>query len=144
MPDHLLPQDLEGWLAFISKAELPILRQTARHLDKARQQADQISGRDITDIVLQDPLLAIRVLAYIQEVSHGRLHSDITNIASAVMMLGIDPFFRKFEQPLTLETMLRGQRQALLGVLQVILRMRQNTLQKISWPSNKKEMKLML
>ena len=123
MPDNPSPQDLEGWLAFISRAELPILRQTARHLDEARQQADQISGRDITDIVLQDPLLAIRVLAYIQEVSHGRLHSDITNIASAVMMLGIDPFFRKFEQPLTLETMLRGQRQALLGVLQVILRM---------------------
>ena len=118
-----LPQDLAGWLAFVSRTELPILRQTARRLDQARQQIDQVSGRDITNIVLQDPLLAIRVLAYIQDVGHGHLHSDITNIASAVMMLGVDPFFRMFEQALTLETMLQGQRQALLGVLQVILRM---------------------
>jgi oligopeptidase A len=48
--------------------------------------------------------------------------SDITNIASAVMMLGVDPFFRQFDRPLTLEGMLSGQPQALLGVLQVILR----------------------
>ncbi|WP_287654963.1 HDOD domain-containing protein [Accumulibacter sp.] len=101
---------------------MPILRQTARRLDHARQQIDRVNGRDITDIVLQDPLLAIRVLAYIQEASHRRLQSDITNIASAVMMLGIDPFFRKFDQPRTLETMLSGQPQALLGVVQVILR----------------------
>jgi HD-like signal output (HDOD) protein len=122
MCDKPTPRDLAGWVTFLSSAEMPILRQTARRLDQAHQQIDRVSGRDITDIVLQDPLLAIRVLAYIQEASHRRLHSDITNIASAVMMLGIDPFFRKFDQPRTLETMLSGQPQALLGVLQVILR----------------------
>ncbi|MBN8439419.1 MAG: HDOD domain-containing protein [Candidatus Accumulibacter sp.] len=122
MCDKPMPRDLAGWVTFLSSAEMPILRQTARRLDHARQQIDRVNGRDITDIVLQDPLLAIRVLAYIQEASHRRLQSDITNIASAVMMLGIDPFFRKFDQPRTLETMLSGQPQALLGVVQVILR----------------------
>jgi HD-like signal output (HDOD) protein len=116
------PQELADWLTFFSGTEMPVLRQTARRLDEARQNIDRVSGRDITDIVLQDPLLATRVLAYIQAVSRRRLQSDITNIASAVMMLGVDPFFRKFDQPLTLETMLAGQPAALLGVLQVILR----------------------
>jgi hypothetical protein len=85
----------------VSGTEMPVLRQTARRLDEARQNIDRVSGRDITDIVLQDPLLAIRVLAYIQASASRRLQSDITNIASAVMMLGVDPFFRQFDQPLT-------------------------------------------
>ncbi|MBK7677445.1 MAG: HDOD domain-containing protein [Candidatus Accumulibacter sp.] len=122
MFDKHPPHDLAGWLAFVSGREMPVLRQTARRLDEARQNIDRVNGRDITDIVLQDPLLAIRVLAYIQAGSRRRLQSDITNIANAVMMLGVDPFFRQFDRPLTLERMLGGQPQALLGVLQVILR----------------------
>jgi HD-like signal output (HDOD) protein len=120
MLDKHPPHDLAGWLAFVSEREMPVLRQTTRRLDQARQDIDRLSGRDITDIVLQDPLLAVRVVAY--AVSGGRLQNDITNIASAVMMLGVDPFFRKFERLLTLESLFSGQPQALLGVLQVIVR----------------------
>lgn len=120
MPGTYPSCELNRWLTFFSERELPILRQTARRLEQARQQIDRVSGRDVTDIVLQDPLLAIRVLA--QAVSSGRLRNDITNIASAVMMLGVNPFFQRFEQALTLEKLLSGQPQALLGVLQVIVR----------------------
>ena len=122
MPDSHPPRDLAAWLSLFGAAEMPILRQTARRLDEARRHIDRVSGRDITDIVLQDPLLAIRVLAYIQSFASKHLRSDITNIASAVMMLGVEPFFRKFENPITIETMLSRKPQALLGVLQVILR----------------------
>ena len=116
------PKDLAGWLTLFSDSEMPILRQTTRRLDEARQHIDRVSARDITDIVLQDPLLAIRVLAYIQAFGSKHLRSDITNIASAVMMLGVEPFFRKFESPLTIEALLGRQPQALLGMLQVVLR----------------------
>jgi len=81
-----------------------------------------VNGRDIAAIVLQDPLMAVRVLAYIQPYVGKRLRSDITTIAGAVMMLGVEPFFRKFENPLTIEAMLGDEPQALLGVLQVIRR----------------------
>ena len=114
--------DLEAWVGFLSKAEIPILRQTARRLEEAHQNADQISGRDIAAIVLQDPLMAIRVLAYIQPFRGKHLRSDITTIANAVMMLGIEPFFARFDAPPTIETMLKSEPQALLGVLQVIRR----------------------
>ena len=122
MPDSHPPRDLAAWLSLFNAAEMPILRQTARRLEEARQHIDRVSGRDITDIVLQDPLLAIRVLAYIQSFGSKHLRSEITNIASAVMMLGVEPFFRKFENPITIETMLSRKPQALLGVLQVIMR----------------------
>lgn len=114
--------DLEAWVTFFSNAEMPILRQTARRLEEARQNIDKVSGRDIASIVLQDPLMAIRVLAYIQPFRGKHLRSDITTIANAVMMLGIEPFFSKLETPLTIEAMLKSEAQALLGLLQVIRR----------------------
>lgn len=121
MLDHPL-QDLETWVLYFSGAELPILRQTARRLEEARLNIDNVSGRDIANIVLQDPLMAVRVLAYIQPFRGKHLRSDITTIASAVMMLGIEPFFSKFENPLTIEAMLNDEPQALLGLLQVVRR----------------------
>jgi HD-like signal output (HDOD) protein len=122
MLDKRPPRDLAAWLSQITSEEIPVLRQTVRRLDEARQNIDRVGGRQITDIVLQDPLLAVRVLAYIQSVGSRRLRGDITNIAGAVMMLGVEPFFRAFDRPQTLEGRLGPQPAALLGVLQVVLR----------------------
>lgn len=121
MLDQPLP-DLDAWVDFFSHTEMPILRQTARRLEEARQNVDQINGRDIAAIVLQDPLMAVRVLAHIQPYRGKRLRTDITTIDHAVMMYGLEPFFARFEAPLTIETLLKNEPQALLGVLQVIRR----------------------
>ena len=121
MTEHSL-KGIDEWVSFLGSNEMPILRQTARKLEQARQNMDTISGRDIAGIVLQDPLMAVRVLAYIQPFTGKHLRSEITTIANAVMMLGIEPFFRKFETPATIESALKDEPQALLGVLQVIRR----------------------
>lgn len=115
-------ETLEAWVEYFNSAEMPILRQTARRLDEARQNIDAVSGRDIATIVLQDPLLAVRVLAYIQPFRGRHLRSDITTIGNAIMMLGVEPFFKRFETPLTIESLLKDEPQALLGVLHVIRR----------------------
>lgn len=117
-----LPENIDDWVALLGSKEMPILRQTARRLEQCHERIDTISGRDIASIVLQDPLMAVRVLAYIQPFTGKHLRSDITTIANAVMMLGIEPFFRKFEAPATIEAALKDEPQALLGVLQVIRR----------------------
>ena len=121
MPNQPL-QSLESWVNFFSKAEMPVLRKTLRQLEEARSKIDRINGRDIAAIVLQDPLMSIRVLAYIQPFISKRLHSDITNIGNAIMMQGIEPFFKNIGEPPTIEAMLKNEPQALLGVLQVIRR----------------------
>lgn len=116
------PRNIDDWVTLLSSKEMPILRQTARRLEQCHERVNSISGRDIASIVLQDPLMAVRVLAYIQPFTGKHLRSDITTIANAVMMLGIEPFFRKFETPATIEAALKDEPQALLGVLQVIRR----------------------
>jgi HD-like signal output (HDOD) protein len=139
MLNHPL-QDLEAWVLYFSGVELPILRQTARRLDEARLNIDKVSGRDIAGIVLQDPLMAVRVLAYIQPFRGKHLRSDITTIASAVMMLGIEPFFSKFENPVTIESMLKDEPQALLGLLQVIRRVQRAARYAHDWAFTRHDM----
>ena len=134
--------DIEAWVLFFSKAEIPILRQTARRLEEARQNIDRVSGRDIAAIVLQDPLLAIRVLAYIQPFRGKHLRSDITTIANAVMMLGIEPFFAHFETPTTIEATLKSEPQALLGVLQVIRRVQRASNYAHDWAFERHDMNI--
>ena len=123
MLEHALP-DLDGWVAYLSEQPLPVLRQTTRQLNDLSFNIDHISGRDIARIVLQDPLMAVRVLSYTQPY-HGRhLQQEITTVSRAVMMLGIEPFFRYFEDLPTIENTLKGQDpRALLGIIQVIRRM---------------------
>ena len=139
MTEHSL-KGIDEWVSFLGSNEMPILRQTARKLEQARQNVDTISGRDIAGIVLQDPLMAVRVLAYIQPFTGKHLRSEITTIANAVMMLGIEPFFRKFEAPNTIETMLKDEPQALLGVLQVIRRVQRASRYAHDWAFERHDM----
>ena len=141
MLDQPLP-DLATCVDFLSKAEMPILRQTVRKLEEARQNIDKVSGRDITAIVLQDPLMAVRVLAYIQPFRGKHLRSDITTIANAVMMLGIEPFFEKLEAPTTIETLLKAEPQALLGVLQVVRRVQRASHYAHDWAFERHDMNI--
>ena len=139
MTGHSL-KGIDEWVSFLGSNEMPILRQTARKLEQARQNMATISGRDIAGIVLQDPLMAVRVLAYIQPFTGKHLRSEITTIANAVMMLGIEPFFRKFEAPNTIETMLKDEPQALLGVLQVIRRVQRASRYAHDWAFERHDM----
>ena len=135
-------KNIDDWVAFLGSNEMPILRQTVRKLEQSRQNMDTISGRDIAGIVLQDPLMAVRVLAYIQPFTGKHLRSDITTIANAVMMLGIEPFFRRFEAPNTIEAMLKNEPQALLGVLQVIRRVQRASRYAHDWAFERHDMNI--
>lgn len=122
MIDHPLP-DRDAWVVLFSSSSLPVLRATKRHLEEMREDIDRVDARELARIILLDPIMTVRVLTYIQPF-HGRaLQHDITTIASALMMSGIQPFFNRFEALPTIEDALKGQDpHALLGVLHIIRR----------------------
>jgi len=122
MLDHPLP-DIDAWVLLFSNNSLPVLRVTKRRLDEMRQDLDRVDARELARVILQDPIMTVRILAYIQPFRGRALQHDITTIASAVMMAGIEPFFNRFSDLPTIEGMLKGEdTHALLGVLQVIRR----------------------
>ena len=122
MLDHPLPE-IDDWVVLFSNNSLPVLRITKRRLDDMRKNLDRVDARELAHVILQDPIMTVRVLAFIQPVRGRALQHDITTIASAVMMAGIEPFFNQFNDLPTIEGILKGvDQQALLGVLQIIRR----------------------
>jgi HD-like signal output (HDOD) protein len=134
------PADVDAWVSYFSAQELPVLRHTRQQLDEAATRMDTVSGREIAGIVLRDPLLAVRVLRYIQPLTGRRLHHDVATIAGSVMMLGVEPFFRHFERLPTLEERLKSAPQALLGALQVIQRAQRAARYAYEWALWRKDM----
>lgn len=115
--------DIDSWVAFFEAHPLPVLRHSRRQLDEMQTRIDKVSAREVAQLVLQDPVLSARVLAYIQPLRGKRLQHDITTIASAIMMSGIEPFFRRFGELPTIENNLKtASPQAWLGVMQVVRR----------------------
>ena len=122
MLDHALP-DIDSWTLLFSNNGLPVLRVTKRRLDEMRADLDRVDARELAHLILQDPIMTVRVLAFIQPLRGRSLQRDITTIASAVMMAGIEPFFNRFSELFTIEDQVKeAGPQALLGVLQVIRR----------------------
>jgi HD-like signal output (HDOD) protein len=115
-------RSLDSWVQYLSENEIPVMRQTVRGIAAGRENIDKINGRDISTIVLSDPMMTLRVLAYIRPFHGKRVLQEITTVDHAIMMLGVDPFFRHFEQMTELESMLKPHPQALLRLLQVIRR----------------------
>lgn len=125
--------DVDAYVAFLSGSEMPVLRHTRRQLEEAFAKLDRISGKDISRIVLRDPLMAVKVLYYIQPFQGKTLRSDITTIGSAIMMLGIEPFFDKFADLPTIEERLRDHPEAILGVVQLVRRVQQAARYAYDW-----------
>lgn len=115
-------RSIESWVEFFSAKDIPVLRQTVRSLEQARSDIDHVNGRQAAAIVMHDPLMTMRVLAYISTHHDRRLQKEITTIEQAVMMQGVEPFFRCFEQLSVVEEQLKPEPQALLGLLYVIRR----------------------
>lgn len=116
--------DLEAWVAFYGQAQIPVLRHTVQELDRLRENAENVNGRIVAGVILQDPLMTLRVLQYIEEHRRKRQTTDITTIERALMMIGIGPFFRDFQELPLVEEQLKSHPKALLGLLKVMNRAR--------------------
>jgi HD-like signal output (HDOD) protein len=105
-----------------SGREVPVLASTIAALRELRSNEDRITSRDVSRVVLHDPLLTLRVLRYAQAKKTSRQPTEITTVEHAVMMYGITSFFREFGAIPALETVLAGDPAALQGARNVISR----------------------
>ncbi len=123
MIEHPLP-DIDAWVLFYSQTDMPVLQHTKVELEKLRDNAECVNARFLAAIIMQDPLMTLRVLAYLEENRRKSQRTDITTIERALMMIGVGPFFRDFDDLPTLEDHLKANPKALLGALKVITRAR--------------------
>lgn len=121
--DHPLP-DTDAWVLTLARAELPILKHTNEALDKLRPQAEHVNARTLSGIIMQDPLMTLRIFAHLAESRRKTQLTDLTTIEQGLLMIGITPFFQHFNSMLRVEDYLKSRPKALLGLLKTVNRSR--------------------
>lgn len=124
---------VETWVARLSAANLPVLGRTLTQIAELRRDEDNVRPRDISQLVLHDPFMALRVLRFLKERRTARALAEITTVEHAVMMLGVSPFFRIFSGLRAVDRDLRDDKDAMTGLLAVVARARHAALHAREW-----------
>jgi HD-like signal output (HDOD) protein len=117
----------------IGAAELPVLDRTVLELARLREDIDRVTTQQLAEIVMHDPIMTFKVLRYIQQRRTLTLRVDVTTIAHALMMLGMNPFLDHFSDQETLQARLAALPDALTGALSVISRARHAAMYARDW-----------
>jgi HD-like signal output (HDOD) protein len=115
-------KDLQGWVTFLSNADIPVLKQTLRDLHTLRDAGDSASALSISQLIARDPLMTAQLLRYLQSHKRRSQTTELLEVEQALLMLGIEPFFNNVVSKVSVEDMLGDQKAALISCLRVVHR----------------------
>jgi len=133
MADETDPAGAGPGLSALAEAGIPVLRTTAVSLARLAGMQERVSGSELSQTLLRDPLMTLRVLRFLQAHRARSQTVDITTIAHALMMLGLARFFREFHDLPVLEDHLGADPSALATVLAALSRGRHAALYARDW-----------
>jgi HD-like signal output (HDOD) protein len=115
-------KELRRWVAMLTHAELPVLKQTARDLAALREDDKRLTAITVAGVIARDPIMTVKLLRYLQR--HKRLSqtAEVILVEQALLMLGLESFFNHVSDKPLLEEMLKPHIVALPPVLRVVHR----------------------
>lgn len=119
---HQALPDLAAWSAHFQRAPLPVLDDTALRLEELRAVEDALDAHLIAQALAHDPLMTLKLLAHVAGVRSARRCADPETLTSALVLLGVAPFFRAFGPQPTVVAALADLPQALAGLQAVLAR----------------------
>ena len=121
MPFLIKPlRDLQSWTDFLRRQDIPVARATIDAVAKLREREDDIAPADIASVVQTDPLMTLKVLAFAGQRRSARVVTDSETVMSSLVLMGISPFFRQFENLVSYEDVLADVPPALDGLKKVV------------------------
>ncbi|MGZ8258939.1 MAG: HDOD domain-containing protein [Caldimonas sp.] len=114
--------DLAAWTSHFRRAEIPVLRETIEALDALRANEERTDANSIGEMIGGDPLMTLKVLVHVGEHRGKSVVTGAETAISALVMMGIPPFFRTFAAPVAVEDVLAWSPDALAGVRRVLRR----------------------
>lgn len=127
------PEGLADWLAFLGRADIPVLQHTARTLAHLQDDEKQFNARSVADVVTDDPLMTLKLLRYMQTHKHRNQSYELVDVKQALLMMGLDAFFRDVPAMPLVETLLTGQRGALVRLLHTVRRAQRAAYYAFDW-----------
>lgn len=113
---------VNDWVAFFKEADIPVLRQTARELAALREREDETGARDITRVVINDPLMMFKVLTYANNHRSRHQLQDLVQVEQAIIMMGTSTFFEQIPTVPHVEDVLDHHVAALVDLLKLMIR----------------------
>ena len=113
---------LEHWVAILTRADLPVLKQTARDLATLRADEKNLNAYSITEVVTRDPIMTVKLLRYLQQHKGKAQTTEVVQVEQALLMLGVEPFFNKVAPQPLVEEVLKDHTIALAPMLRVVHR----------------------
>lgn len=127
------PQDMAGWVSFLSAAEIPVLRRTARALERLHADEDNLNARSIAHVVTSDPLMTAKLLRYLQAHKHRSQAQELVQVEQAIMMMGFGTFFREIPPTPVVEDLLHDHLDALVHLLHTVRRAQRSAQYAFDW-----------
>ncbi|MDZ7593275.1 MAG: HDOD domain-containing protein [Thiobacillus sp.] len=127
------PKSLAAWLAFLGQADIPVLKRTARELERLCADEALLNARGIANVVTDDPLMTIKLLRYMQTHKHRNQKYELVDVKEALLMMGLDAFFREVPATPVSEDMLHGHIGALVHLLHTVRRAQRSAHYAYDW-----------
>lgn len=115
---YAIPQ----WIDFFAKTPIPVLKHTARELERLQEDEGRLSTREITSIVLNDPFMVFRVISFAKQHQGRHQLQDLIQVEQAILMMGSDAFYRNLPANPLVEDQLHANIPALTHLLRLIKR----------------------
>ena len=113
---------LDYWVAILTHADLPVLRQTARDLEELRADDEKLTAIGVANIIAHDPIMTVKLLRYLQQHKHKIQTTEVIQVEQALLMMGIEPVFNHVPPAPLIEDALKHKTPALLHLLRTIHR----------------------
>ena len=117
------PQDtptLDQWVSLLGKTEIPVLRKTSVQLAALHENEQDLGARKVAQVILRDPLMTVKLLRHLQLHKHRRQEHEVAEVEQALLMIGVEGFFRQLPARPLVEDILSSETKALVHLLQTL------------------------
>ena len=78
---------LEYWISTLTRADLPVLRQTARDLAALRADNKRLNAHSVAEVIVRDPIMTVKLLRYLQMHKSRAQTTEVIQVHQASAML---------------------------------------------------------
>ena len=118
------PHSLDAWVGVFDVETLPVLGKTVFEIEDWRSHEDQVDAHLLAEFVARDPLMTVKLFAHLAQMRPGREDSVPETVTGCLLMLGIPPFFTRFQALVSVDEHLAADQSALDGFIAVLDRSR--------------------
>jgi len=124
---------LTDWIARFGQAEIPVLKHSARELERLRAENGLLNARTVAGVVTDDPLMTVKLLRHMQLHKGAHQRHELVDVKQALLMMGLETFFRDLPAQPVAEDMLHGHKEALLYLLRTVRRAQRSAHYAFDW-----------